>query len=177
MPTFLKESTLAVLLFHVPTFFRSFQRKKSFRLMLYKSVQGKYSGFLSLVSYKQQISNMFDIFYHSCAANSSAQLRSKKVSAHVVLGNITHTHFLRAKTWDELCAAPGATGAAAPRCLNSAGAARGQQVAFFYQNCTSNVVRFSHELKLKTVFKQFSSYLNMNSSQKRYQSVSTYEKK
>jgi hypothetical protein len=59
------------------------------------------------------------------------------------------------------------------QCGGSTGAAG----CLFYQNCTSNVVCFSHELKLKTVFKQFRSYLNLNSSQKRYQSVSTYEKK
>ena len=59
------------------------------------------------------------------------------------------------------------------QCGGSTGAAG----CLFYQNCTSNVVRVSHELKLKTVFKQFISYLNLNSSQKRYQSVSTYEKR
>jgi hypothetical protein len=41
------------------------------------------------------------------------------------------------------------------QCGGSTGAAG----CLFYQNCTSNVVRFSHELKLKTVFKEFSSYL------------------
>jgi hypothetical protein len=56
------------------------------------------------------------------------------------------------------------------------GGRTGAAGCLFYQNCTSNVVRFSHELKLKTVFKQFSSYLNLNSSPKRYQSVSTFEK-
>jgi hypothetical protein len=55
------------------------------------------------------------------------------------------------------------------QCGGSTGAAG----CLFSKNCTSNVVRFSHELKLKTVFKQFSSYLNLNSSQKRYESVST----
>jgi hypothetical protein len=112
-------------------FFEVFKEKKSFRLMLYKSVEGKYSGFLSLVSYKQQISNMFDIFYHSCAANSSAQLFAAKKCAHVVLGNITHTHFFPAKTWDELCAAPGATGAAAPVAQTVRGQHGGSRLPFF----------------------------------------------
>ena len=70
----------------------------------------------------------------------------------------------------------GSTGEARGQHGGSTGAARGQHGGSrlpFYQNCTSNVVRFSHELKLKTVFKQFSSYLNLNSSQKRYESVST----
>jgi hypothetical protein len=53
-------------------------------------------------------------------------------------------------------------GAAAPVShLNTAGAAWKQQVAFFYKNYISKVVFYSHELKLKTVFKQFSSNLNL----------------
>jgi hypothetical protein len=41
-----------------------------------------------------------------------------------------------------------------PRCRNSAGAARGQQLALFHQNCTSKFVRYSHELEFITIFKQ-----------------------
>ena len=51
----------------------------------------------------------------------------------------------------------GTTGAAIP----VAQTVRGHQVAFFYKNYTSKVMRSSHELRLRTVFKQFSSNLNL----------------
>jgi hypothetical protein len=54
----------------------------------------------------------------------------------------------------------GATGAATP-IAQTVGGGGSRLLAFFTKQLSSKVVRYSHEMKLSTVFKQFSSNLNL----------------